>query len=36
MYFAIFKCCAMSYRTTPTGRHRRGWDEEREKEGRKK
>jgi hypothetical protein len=25
----------MSYRTTPTGRHRRGWDEERQKEGRK-
>jgi hypothetical protein len=23
----------MSYRTTPTGRHRRGWDEERQKEG---
>jgi hypothetical protein len=32
----MFCCIRMLYRTTPTGRHRRGWDDERQKEGRKK
>jgi hypothetical protein len=36
MHSIIFELCAVSHRTTPTGRHRRGWDEEREKEGREK
>jgi hypothetical protein len=35
MYFSIFKYCAISYRTTPTGRHRRGWDKERVEGGKK-